>query len=182
MFDLHVPAEVSLQVELTGAVRTLEGLAASVEMHVAQQVVHSVKRLATYLEKQTCTERLTWMDMCQSSCPDVVTDNRNIPSDRQRLASHLAFERLHGQVDNHVRLEGLFLDEALEADVTLEGSDAVVDEHVSLQVGRQGELPGAHVTLMAFHPLRSPNTAKLFKYRNVFFVGLPIFFLPAFID
>ena len=50
MLDLHVPAEVSLQVELTGAVRTLEGLAASVEVHVAQQVVHSVERLATYLE------------------------------------------------------------------------------------------------------------------------------------
>ncbi len=38
-------------------------------------------------------------------------------------------------------LEGLFLDEALEADMTLEGSDAVVDEHVPLQVRRQSELP-----------------------------------------
>lgn len=106
---------------------------------------------------------------------DVVTGNGNIPSDRQRSASHLAFERLHGQVDNHVRLEGLLLDEALEADVTLEGSDAVVDEHVSLQVGRQGELPGAHVTLVAFHPLRSPNTGKLFKCRDVFFVTCDLF-------
>lgn len=52
MLDLHVPAEVSLQVELTGAVRTLEGLTASMEMHVAQQVVHSVERLATYLDKK----------------------------------------------------------------------------------------------------------------------------------
>lgn len=49
MLDLHVSAEVPLQVELTGAVRTLEGLAASVQMHVAQQVVHSVERLATHL-------------------------------------------------------------------------------------------------------------------------------------
>lgn len=49
VLDLHVSAEVSLQVELTGAVRTLEGLAASMEMHVAQQVVHSVEGLATYL-------------------------------------------------------------------------------------------------------------------------------------
>lgn len=49
VLDLHVSAEVPLQVELTGTVRTLEGLAASVEMHVAQQVVHSVKRLATHL-------------------------------------------------------------------------------------------------------------------------------------
>lgn len=59
-----------------------------------------------------------------------------------------------------MRLEGLLLDEALEADVTLEGSDAVVDEHVPLQVGRQGELPRTHVTLVAFHPLQSPNTRK----------------------
>lgn len=88
--------------------------------------------------------------------------------------SHLAFERLHRQVDNHVRLEGLLLDEALEADVTLEGSDAVVDEHVSLQVGRQSELPGTHVTLMAFHPLRSPSTATLFKYRNTEMCFLPV--------
>lgn len=42
---------------------------------------------------------------------------------------------------DHVRLEGLLLDEALEADVTLEGPDAVVDQHVPLQVGGQGELP-----------------------------------------
>lgn len=33
-------------------------------------------------------------------------------------------------------LERLFLDEALEADVALEGPDTVVDEHVPLQVGR----------------------------------------------
>lgn len=52
MLDLHVPAEVPLQVELAGAVRTLEGLAAGVEMHVAQQVVHSVERLAAHLQKR----------------------------------------------------------------------------------------------------------------------------------
>lgn len=52
MFDLHVPAEVSFQVELTGAVRTLEGLTASMEMHVTQKVIHSVERLATNLEKK----------------------------------------------------------------------------------------------------------------------------------
>lgn len=52
MFDLHVPAEVSLQVELTGAVRTLKGFIASVEMHVAQQVVHSIERLSTHLSQK----------------------------------------------------------------------------------------------------------------------------------
>lgn len=55
VLDLHVSAEVPLQVELTGAVRTLEGLAASMEMHVAQQVVHSVEGLATYLGKKNPT-------------------------------------------------------------------------------------------------------------------------------
>lgn len=35
VLDLHVPAEVPLQVELAGAVGALEGPAARVEMHVA---------------------------------------------------------------------------------------------------------------------------------------------------
>lgn len=61
-------------------------------------------------------------------------------------------------------LEGLFLDEALEANVTLEGPDAVVDEHMPLQVGRQGELSGTHVTLVAFHPLQS---AKRRRQRSI---------------
>ena len=58
-------------------------------------------------------------------------------------------------------LERLFLDEALEADVTLERPDAVVDEHVPLQVGGQGELSGAHVALVAFHPLHRPNEKEV---------------------
>lgn len=57
MLNLHVPAEVPLQVELTGAVGTLEGLTASMEMHMAQQVVHSVKRLATYLDKNKSNQK-----------------------------------------------------------------------------------------------------------------------------
>ena len=53
MFDLHVSAEVALQVELAGAVRALEGLAAGVEMHVAEEVVHSVERLSTHLRHKS---------------------------------------------------------------------------------------------------------------------------------
>lgn len=71
MLDLHVPAEVSLQIELTGAVRTLEGLVASMEMHMAQQVVHSVERLATYLKAKN-TKTLMLM-------------NKGIPSIRSVL-------------------------------------------------------------------------------------------------
>lgn len=58
-------------------------------------------------------------------------------------------------MDDHVGLQGLLLDEALEADVTLERSDAVVDEHVPLEVGRQGELSGTHLALVALHSLMS---------------------------
>lgn len=58
MFDLHVPAEVSFQVELTGAVRTLEGLTASMEVHVTQKVIHSIERLATNLEKKYTKKKI----------------------------------------------------------------------------------------------------------------------------
>lgn len=50
VLDLHVSAEVPLQVELAGAVRALERLAAGVEVHVAKEVVHSVERLPTHLK------------------------------------------------------------------------------------------------------------------------------------
>lgn len=50
VLDLHVPAQVSLEVELAGAVGALEGLAARVQMHVAQQVVHAIEGLPTHLE------------------------------------------------------------------------------------------------------------------------------------
>lgn len=43
MFDLHVSAEISFQVELAGAVRALKWFAAGMEMHVTKQVVHSVE-------------------------------------------------------------------------------------------------------------------------------------------
>ncbi len=57
MFDFHVSAEVALQVELASAVRALEGLAAGVEMHVAEEVVHSVERLSAHLrDKRTASQ------------------------------------------------------------------------------------------------------------------------------
>lgn len=69
------------------------------------------------------------------------------------VSAHLAFERFDRQVDNHVRLKGLLLDEGLEADVALEGPHAGVDQHVSLEVGGQGELTGTDVTFEFFHTL-----------------------------
>jgi len=58
-------------------------------------------------------------------------------------------------VDDHVGFQGLLLDEGLEADVALEGPDAGVDQHVPLEIGRQGELSGAHLTLEFFHTLET---------------------------
>jgi len=65
-----------------------------------------------------------------------------------------------------VGLERLLLDEALEAHVTLEGPDAVVDQHVALQVGRQGELTRTHVALVAFHSLRERKNEKEIKIKK----------------
>lgn len=67
MFDLHVSAQIALQVELAGAVRTLEGLAASVEVHVAQEVVHSVERFATHLEHNRIIILSTLLELWNST-------------------------------------------------------------------------------------------------------------------
>ena len=50
VLDLHVPAQVALEVELAGAVGALEGFATRVKVHVAQQVVHAVEGLPAHLE------------------------------------------------------------------------------------------------------------------------------------
>lgn len=55
VLDLHVSAEVPLQVKLAGAVRALERLAAGVEVHVAEEVVHSVERLPAHLKHNSVT-------------------------------------------------------------------------------------------------------------------------------
>lgn len=49
MFYFHVATEVAFQIELTGTIGTFKGLVSSMEVHVAQQVVHSVERFPTNL-------------------------------------------------------------------------------------------------------------------------------------
>ena len=49
--------------------------------------------------------------------------------------TNLAFIGLDVRVDDHVSLESLFLDEALEAHVTLVGPYVGVDEDMTLHVG-----------------------------------------------
>lgn len=58
MLDLHVPAQVAFQVELAGAVGALEGLAARVQVHVAQQVVHAVEGLPADLQQRSGVSRV----------------------------------------------------------------------------------------------------------------------------
>ena len=71
-------------------------------------------------------------------------------------------------MDDHVGLEGLLLDEGLEADVTLEWPYAGVDQHVPLQVGRKGELSGTHLALEFFHTLEKKHKwDPLLIYRTI---------------
>lgn len=71
--------------------------------------------------------------------------------------TYLAFIGLDVRVDDHVSLESLLLDEALEAHVALVGPYVGVDEDVALHVGQQCELAAADATLVLLHPLESKN-------------------------
>lgn len=70
MFDLHVSAKIPLQVKFTWAVCTFEGFTACMEVHVAQEVVHSVKWFSTHLSNAKIKRALQtrWrkchMEMC----------------------------------------------------------------------------------------------------------------------
>lgn len=50
-------------------------------------------------------------------------------------------------------LEGLFLDKALEAEVTLVRPDVSMYQDVALHVCQEGELPTTDTTLVLLHPL-----------------------------
>lgn len=67
--------------------------------------------------------------------------------------THLAFVGFNVRVDDHVGLEGLFLDKALEAEVALVGPDVSMDQDVTLHVGQKGELTTTDTTLVLLHPL-----------------------------
>lgn len=67
--------------------------------------------------------------------------------------TNLAFIGLDFRVDDHVGLEGLLLDEALEAHVTLVRPYVGVDEDVALHVGQQGKLAPTDPTLVLLHSL-----------------------------
>lgn len=73
--------------------------------------------------------------------------------------THLAFIGLDVRVDDHVSLERLLLDEALEAHVALVGSYVGVDEDVALHVGQQRELTAADATLVLLHALMNKTVA-----------------------
>lgn len=75
--------------------------------------------------------------------------------------SHLAFERLYIRVDDHVCLEGLFLHKTLVAEVTLVGANVGVDQHVSLHVGQQSELPPANSAFVLLHALEGSKIPNM---------------------
>ena len=58
-------------------------------------------------------------------------------------------------------LEGLFLHKTLIAEVTLVGTDIGVDQHVSLHVGQQSELPPANPTFVLLHALEKGKVQKI---------------------
>lgn len=57
-------------------------------------------------------------------------------------------------------LECLFLHKALVAEVTLVGPDVGVDQHMSLHVGQQGELPPTDATFVLLYTLRKDTVEK----------------------
>lgn len=63
-------------------------------------------------------------------------------------------------MDDHVSLESLLLDKALEAHVALVRSYVGVDEDVTLHVGQQSKLPTADPTLVLFHSLNGDRLEK----------------------
>lgn len=67
--------------------------------------------------------------------------------------THLAFIGLDVGVDDHVRLERLFLDEALVAQVALIRPDVGVNQNVAFHVGQQRELTATDATLVLLHSL-----------------------------
>lgn len=74
--------------------------------------------------------------------------------------AHLALERLHIRVNDHVCFQGLFLHKTLVAEVTLVGANIGVDQHMSLHVGQQSELPPADPTLVLLHTLDGGKVQK----------------------
>lgn len=83
-------------------------------------------------------------------------------------------------MDDHVCLEGLFLHKTLIAEVTLVGADVGVDQHVSLHVGQQSELPPANPTLVLLHALEGGKVQKPVVSKYLAFIRLVVFvFLSA---
>lgn len=84
--------------------------------------------------------------------------------------TNLAFIGLDVRVDNHVGLESLFLDEALEAHVALVRPYVGVDEDVTLHVGQQCELTATDATLVLLHPLKNKKLWEMSSTYETFVI------------
>lgn len=138
VLDLHVSAEVALQVELAGAVRTLEGLAASVEVHVAEEVVHSVERLSAHLPEKGESRQHPCFKEKKRVLPAFIFSFSDKTADilRQEVWRHgVGAEMLRGAVSgsrSHVTCFALKGD-SLPTNLALERLDRQVDDHVRFE-------------------------------------------------
>lgn len=62
-----------------------------------------------------------------------------------------------------MRFKRLLLNKGLEADVALERAHTSVNQHMSLQVGRESELARTHVTFVFLHSLREKDNSNIFR-------------------
>lgn len=93
------------------------------------------------------------------------------------LSTYLALKRFHRQVDNHVRFECLFLNKGLKADMALERAHTGVNQHVSLQVGREGELTRTDVTFVFLHTLEEKDNSNIFRDDSIATTPLKVTFV-----
>lgn len=149
---------------------------------MTQQVIHSVEGLPAHLQKKKKKKSMFDAQPYQ-------VEKYGLPGGLQQgytvhgrvLHTHLALERFHRQVDNHVCFKCLLLNKGLEADVALERAHTGVNQHVSLQVCRKCELTRTHVAFVFLHTLREKDNGNIFRYDSstlkVTFIISRVFFL-----
>lgn len=71
----------------------------------------------------------------------------------------------------------LLLNKGLEADVALERAHTSVNQHMSLQVGRESELARTHVTFVFLHTLREKDNSNIFRDESIANITLKVTFV-----
>ncbi len=71
----------------------------------------------------------------------------------------------------------LFLNKGLEADVALERAHTSVNQHMSLQVGRESELARTDIAFVFLHTLREKNNSNIFRDESIATITLKVTFV-----